>query len=45
MDLELQGWMEFIIRYGIDEVFTSSQEKVFPLKLSVTRLETLPGRL
>lgn len=44
IDLELQaGWN--IIRYGIDEVFTSSAGKVFPLKLSVTRLETLPGDL
>jgi hypothetical protein len=44
IDLELQtGWN--IIRYGIEEVFTSSNGKVFPLKLSVTRLETLPEDL
>jgi hypothetical protein len=44
IDLELQtGWN--IIRYGIDEVFTSSNGKVFPLKLTVTRLESLPDDL
>jgi hypothetical protein len=42
--LDLQtGWN--IIRYGIDEVFTSSNGKVFPLKLTVTRLENLPEDL
>lgn len=44
IDLELQaGWN--IIRYGIDEVFTSSSGKVFPLKLTVSRLENLPEDL
>jgi len=44
IDLELQaGWN--IIRYGIDEVFTSSNGKVLPLKLTVTRLEKLPEDL
>jgi hypothetical protein len=42
--LELQaGWN--IIRYGIEEVFTSSNGKAFPLKLTVTRLEKLPEDL
>lgn len=44
IDLELQaGWN--IIRYGIDEVFTSSTGKVYPLKLTVSRLESLPEDL
>jgi len=44
IDLQLQtGWN--IIRYGIEEVFTSINGKVLPLKLSVTRLETLPEDL
>lgn len=44
IDLELQaGWN--IIRYGIDEVFTSSSGKVFPSKLTVSRLEKLPEDL
>ncbi len=44
VNLELQaGWN--IIRYGIDEVFTSSTGKAFPLKMSVTRLESLPDDL
>jgi hypothetical protein len=44
IDLELQtGWN--IIRYGIEEVFTPAAGKVFPLKLTVTRLEKLPEDL
>ncbi|TXE11088.1 hypothetical protein [Algoriphagus aquimarinus] len=44
INLELQaGWN--IIRYGIDEVFTSSTGKVYPLKLTVSRLESLPEDL
>jgi hypothetical protein len=44
IDLELQaGWN--IIRYGIEEVLTSSNGKALPLKLSITRLEKLPEDL
>ncbi len=44
IDLELQaGWN--IIRYGIDEVFNSSTGKIYPSKMTITRLETLPDDL
>lgn len=44
IDLDLKaGWN--IIRYGIDEVFTSSSGKVFPSNMFVTRLESLPNDL
>jgi hypothetical protein len=44
IDLELQaGWN--IIRYGIDEVFTSSSGKAFPLEFTISRLESLPEGL
>lgn len=44
IDLDLQeGWN--IIKYEIAEVFTTSQGKTYPSKLSISRLESLPTDL
>jgi hypothetical protein len=44
IDLNLkEGWN--IIRYGFEDVFTSSSGKVFPSKMTTTRLESLPEDL
>ncbi|MDP3470657.1 MAG: hypothetical protein Q8S14_02195 [Algoriphagus sp.] len=44
IDLDLQaGWN--IIRYGIEEVFTSSTGKIYPSQMTVTRLGDLPEDL